>query len=214
MRLRLRRDRQLPLAIVAGGVLLLGILYTILYTLTLPGPWASLLELAPGALAVLILLLGGDFRPRDLYLRFAPLSWKGIGVLAAMSLILLAPVLPAVQSGWWEGFIPLRILVYAPASAVAQELYFRASLLPLLRRLLSGRRWAPLALHALLFGVWHVPRAYLSAPVDPLPGTLGVAFVTLIAGLGWGWQVQHDRTLVWAVTQHTLFLMIMSLFGL
>jgi hypothetical protein len=53
----------------------------------------------------------------------------------------------------------------------------------------------------------------MTAPVAPAPATFAVAVVTFLAGLGWGWQVQHDRTIVWTVAQHILFLMLMSLFG-
>jgi thiol:disulfide interchange protein len=42
---------------------------------------------------------------------------------------------------------------------------------------------------------------------------IAVAAVTFLAGLGWGWQVQHDKTIVWTLAQHILFLMLMSFFG-
>ena len=54
----------------------------------------------------------------------------------------------------------------------------------------------------------------MGAPIAPLPAAIAVALVTALAGLGWGWQVQHDRTVVWALTQHIVFLMVMSLFGM
>jgi hypothetical protein len=41
-----------------------------------------------------------------------------------------------------------------------------------------------------------------------------IAAVLFIAGYGWGWQVHKDRTLVWAILQHSTFLIAMSLFGL
>ena len=39
-----------------------------------------------------------------------------------------------------------------------------------------------------------------------------IAMVLFAAGCGWGWQVQKDKTVVWAIGQHSLFLMLMSMF--
>jgi membrane protease YdiL (CAAX protease family) len=71
-------------------------------------------------------------------------------------------------------------------------------------------------LQAVLFGLWHAPKAYLGTPAGASPwvGAIALSVVPFLAGLGWGWQVQRDRTIVWAMGQHIIFLMIMSLFGM
>jgi membrane protease YdiL (CAAX protease family) len=33
---------------------------------------------------------------------------------------------------------------------------------------------------------------------------LAVLLVPFVCGLGWGWQVQRDRTVAWAMLQHSL----------
>lgn len=35
----------------------------------------------------------------------------------------------------------------------------------------------------------------------------------VVLAMSWGWQVQRDRTAIWAMIQHSLFLMLMSLFA-
>jgi hypothetical protein len=37
---------------------------------------------------------------------------------------------------------------------------------------------------------------------------------TSLAGLAWGWQVEHNRTVFWTTLHYSLLLMVMSLFGL
>jgi hypothetical protein len=48
--------------------------------------------------------------------------------------------------------------------------------------------------------------------IPTLPAALMVAIVLFLAGCGWGWQVQQDRTVVWAMLQHSLFHVLISLF--
>jgi membrane protease YdiL (CAAX protease family) len=203
------RGRRLRLETAVGVVAALWVVYTIVYSSplhdTLPGVF---LELVPGALGVGVLLAAG-FRWQDCYLRLGPLSRKGLLALIAVCPVLLGPLL----SSQWSGFRPLPMLVYGPASGFVQELFFRATLLPALMRVFRRRPWPAILVHAVLFGLWHVPRALTTAPVAPVPATFAVAVATFLAGLGWGWQVQHDRTIVWTVAQHILFLMLMSLFG-
>jgi membrane protease YdiL (CAAX protease family) len=203
------QGRQLRLGAAVGIVIALWVVYTVVYSSplhdTLPG---AFLELVPGVLGVGVLLAAG-FRWQDCYLRLAPMSRKGLLALIAVCPVLLGPLL----SSQWVGFRPLPMLVYGPASGFAQELFFRATLLPALMRVFRHRPWLAILAHAALFGLWHVPRALMTAPVAPVPATFAVAAVTFLAGLGWGWQVQHDKTIVWTVAQHILFLMLMSLFG-
>jgi hypothetical protein len=33
---------------------------------------------------------------------------------------------------------------------------------------------------------------------------VAVMLVPFLSGIGWGWQVQHDRTVVWTMVQHSL----------
>jgi hypothetical protein len=141
------------------------------------------------------------------YLRPAPLSRAGAAALVATTLLLL-PILGS--SSGWTGWRPLAALVGAPASGLAQELYFRASLLPALERVLPERRRLALLLHALLFVGYHL-RTFLLLPSLAIGAV--VATVLFLAGVGWGWQVQRDRTVVWAVAQHAGFLVLMSGFG-
>jgi membrane protease YdiL (CAAX protease family) len=95
-------------------------------------------------------------------------------------------------------------LVYAPASAVGQELFFRSALLVALGRVWPGDARLALVGQALAFALWHV-RAFRVAPLAP---AVGVFVVTFVAGLLWGMQVRRDRTVLYAVLQHALFLAI------
>ena len=197
------------LCTAAGIVIALWGAYTVVYTSPLDDGLGAILELIPGVLGIVILLAAG-LRPQDLYLRVGPVSGRGLAVLAVVVLLLIPPLL----SGQWVGFRLLPVLVYAPASGVAQELFFRAALLPALVKVLGRRPGLAITLHALLFAVWHVPLSLMTAPVAPVPATIAITLVTFLAGMGWGWQVHRDRTLIWALGQHIFFLMMMALFGL
>lgn len=186
--------------------LAMAIAYTVLDTLQPQEPILSILAFIPGAVSLAALFAAGLTRA-DTNLRLARLSWPGAGVLAAVTVLML-PILGSSTSfiGWqW-----LPALVYAPASGIAQELYFRSSLLPALERVLPGRRTIALLLHSAIFIGFH----YRTFQALPSVGVaVLVAVVLFAAGCGWGWQVQRDRTVVWAMVQHSLFLMLMSMFG-
>jgi membrane protease YdiL (CAAX protease family) len=107
------------------------------------------------------------------------------------------------------GWSWLPALLYAPASGIAQELYFRSSLLPALERALPGRPAAALFAHAAVFVGFHY-RTFAAVP--SLPPAILVATVLFLAGCAWGWQVQRDGTVLWAMIQHSLFLTAMSRF--
>jgi membrane protease YdiL (CAAX protease family) len=128
-------------------------------------------------------------------------------VLAATTLLLL-PILGASTS--WNGWDWIPALIYAPASGIAQELYFRSSLLPGLERAFNGRRTLALLVHSAIFIGFHF-RTFRS--IGSFIPILIVAFVLFLAGCGWGWQVQRDRTVVWSMIQHSFFLVLMSMFG-
>jgi hypothetical protein len=94
-----------------------------------------------------------------------------------------------------------------PASGIAQVLYFRSALLPALERGLGQRDWA-LGISALMFSLFHAGM-FTVAPVGAALAGLGVTFAV---GIGWGWQVQQDRTVVWAMLHHSILQMILRLF--
>jgi hypothetical protein len=191
--------RRLSLPAAASLVGALWVPYTVLNTLY-PGPIVTYsLGLACAGLALSTLRLAGMTR-EELFVGLGPLSRRGAAVLAALSLFI--PL--ALLAGRGQPWNVLDDLVYAPASGVAQELYFRSALLPVLLTLCPARPARGIALQALLFALWHA-RAYRAVPAGPATGVLAVAFV---GGLLWGWQVWHDRTVVYAAVQHTLFLII------
>jgi hypothetical protein len=192
-----------PLAIVITLVMAAG--YTLLDILQLTEPTQSLLAFIPGGISLLV-LLGAGMSRFHLNLRLAPISKPGLIVLGATTLLLL-PILGS-NSGW-TGWRWLPALAYAPASGIAQELYFRAALLPSLQRAVGGRKTIALLLHSVIFIGFHF-RTFQAIPTPPL--TALVALVLFLAGCGWGWQVQRDRTVVWAMLQHSLFLVVMSMF--
>jgi hypothetical protein len=118
----------------------------------------SILEFVPGVLGVIILTSAGLSR-RDCYLRLRPLSKRGLVVLIATTPLLI----PVLLSGTWMGWNPLAALVYEPASAIAQELFFRSILLPALYIAFKNRFVLALLFHSLLFStsfpffsLWHI----------------------------------------------------------
>jgi membrane protease YdiL (CAAX protease family) len=178
--------------------------YTALVSLQLPDALSAFLELAPGVLGIGLLVYLG-FSWRGCYLLPAPLSRKG-----ALALGVFLPLLiPILVTGHWVGWSWMPALVYAPVSAIGQELFFRGTLLPAMIRVLPGRPRLAVCLQAVLFALWHLPLALATAP---LPGVIAVTVVTFLGGVIWGWQVHHDRTLYWAMAQHVLYLVLMSLF--
>jgi hypothetical protein len=165
-----------------------------------PGPavtYAAGLCLA--ALALGALGLAG-ITPRHCCVRVAPLSRRGAAILLALSCFIPLALVAGRGQPWdWLGD-----LVFAPASALAQELYFRAALLYVLARLFQDRLRRAILLQAALFALWHA-RAF--RVVAPAPA-LGVLALTLAAGLLWGWQVKRDATVLYAAAQHALFLIV------
>lgn len=197
---------RLPFIAALVITLLMGLVITVLDVLQPAEPILSILAFLPGIISLLVLFASGLTRD-ELRLRFARLSRPGLLALGAVTVLLL-PILGS--SNGWTGWQWLPALVYAPASGIAQELYFRGSLLPALERALPGRKTAALLLHALVFIGYHL-RTFRALP--SLPMGLLVAAVLFTAGCGWGWQVQRNRTLFWAMLQHSLFLVLMSMFA-
>jgi len=179
-------------------------LYTIVYTISINAILGTFLEIIPGLLGIIILLKSG-FTAQELYLYRAKISLKGF-LLLTIFLIALVPIL---LTGEWIGFDPVQMLLIAPIGGITQELFFRACLLPFLIHLFEGRSFIALIVHACLFSIWHIPLVFSQAP---LTGAIGVTFVTLIGGMIWGGQVQLDKTIYWAMGQHIIYLMLMSMF--
>jgi hypothetical protein len=186
--------RRFPRA--ARIVLSLWAPYVVLNTIY-PGPaltYGLSLLIACSALGV---LWWAGLSPDGCFLRRRRLSARGALLLALLSLFL--PL--AYLAGLWHTFHALDALVYAPASAIAQELYFRAALLSVLLRQPGGERRA-VPLQALLFSLWHARAFRLTSP----PVAAAVLAVVFFGGLLWGCQVARDRTVCYAIVQHTLFL--------
>jgi membrane protease YdiL (CAAX protease family) len=175
--------------------------YTILQTLFVMGTfsdtWSAIFGFLPGLLGLGVLLAAGLSR-RECFLRVQPLSRRGLAALAAVFVFALAAILPLSV---WQGWSWRAALLYAPASGISQELFFRSVLLPALLLVLKGRRALALVLHSVLFGLWHIGPLFLGAPPWAV---LAVMFVPFLSGLGWGWQVLRDRTVLWAMIQHSL----------
>ena len=193
------RAVRLPIPIAAWIVVGLAAPYILLNTL-FPGPALSYtLGMALALLALFALLLAG-ITPQALGLRLALPSRQGALVLALLLVFIPGALLAgrAQPLGWLDD------LVYAPASALAQELYFRAALLVALRQLARGNTRLALALQAALFALWHI-RAF---EVATIAQALAVLALTFLAGLLWGWQAQRDRTILYTFLQHTLFLIV------
>lgn len=200
---------QIPVAI--GLLFLLWVGYTVLQSLFLVLQYdraqVSILEFIPGILGVGILLKAG-FSKADCYLRLAWPSWKGLFMLAAFSL-----VWPFVlSSGRWTGWDWQAALVQG-AGGISQELFFRAALLPALLVLFKNRPLPALLLHVVLFAIWHAG-AFLITPAELIAGPIAIVSLSLVAGLVWGWQTIHDRTILWAMIHHSLLWVVGSMFYL
>jgi membrane protease YdiL (CAAX protease family) len=185
-----------------GIVIGLWLVYTVLQTLSvvykMDGIWSAIAGFVLGLLAVGVLLSAG-LSAAECYLQVRRLSWAGLAVLVAVAALALAAILPV---GTWQGWNWLAALVYAPAGGFAQELFFRSALLPAMHLALKKERpWWALLLHALLFGVWHIAPLFVGAPPWAVAAVMLVPFV---CGIGWGWQVRRDRTVLWAMVQHSL----------
>lgn len=178
--------------------------YTLIYTIQLNEIAGTFLEFIPGVLGISFLLFN-RYTLRQLFLTKARLSFKGALLLCVFFLVLI----PILVTGEWVGFDLIDMFLIAVLGGISQELFFRNTLLPYCIRVLKGRRILALVIHAILFSLWHLPLILIEAP---LAGVIGVMIVTFIGGLMWGGQVQRDGTVYWAMGQHILYLMLMSMF--
>jgi len=192
-----------PLALGILAVLYVG--FTAVEFFQPSEPFYALTSLAIAVVAVVVLRMGGYSATR-LRIGVAPLSLRG-GLLLLAATLLMLPILGS--STGFVGWRWLPALVYAPASGIAQELFFRAALLPALERATGGRGLLALAAHATLFVMWHL-RTFTLLP--SLAIGLVVTTVLFSAGMAWGGQVQRDGTVVWSIAQHSAFLVVMSMF--
>lgn len=183
------------------------LMYVVLFLLYLPEPWASILGFAPGLFSVGLLLWSG-FSHEDCYLKRKMISGKGFVAL----ILMFIPMVPVVYVGLTEfksiSWDWIAVLIYAPASGIAQELYFRSSLLPVFEKMLGSKVYG-LLVCSLFFSLFHVGM-FMVAPSGTAVSAL---VVTFIVGMGWGWQVQHDGTVFWAMIHHSLLQMILRLFA-
>ncbi len=189
-------------------VLLIWLAYSVLQTLSvvwhLDETWVAIGEFVPGLFAIIVLFAAG-LTGKDCYLRSARLSWAGLAVLVAILIVAPAVILPFAQ---WRGWSWSAALVQG-SGGVSQELFFRAALLPVLLAIFKTHPTLALILHSALFGLWHIAPLFMGAP---LPIALAIMLVPFICGIGWGWQVKHDGTVIWAMAQHSLILVMMSMF--
>lgn len=199
-------SRRAAVILALAAWLLYSVLQTLLVLERLSEAQMAFFGFAPGLLAVGALLAAG-FSRAELYLRVAPLSRRGFVTLTAVFVLALSVLIP---SGAWQGWSWTAALVYAPAGGVAQELFFRAALLPALLVVFDQQTRRALWAHAVLFSLWHIGPLFSGAPLIIVAAILCVTFVS---GLGWGWQVQHDKTVIWAMIQHSLIWVIGSQFA-
>jgi membrane protease YdiL (CAAX protease family) len=206
LRLMKAEDKNLQGHISLVLILVIWICFTVLFALYLPEPYASLVGFLPGLAGVGVLLWSG-FSPRDCYLSLKYPSRAGGLMLVLLTLSMLPVAWSSLEAGGWAGLNAWQLLVFAPASGIAQELYFRSALLPALETVFS-RRLALLGSSA-LFALFHLGMLRV-APIWAVGSALGLTF---FVGLGWGWQVQRDRTVLWAMAHHALLQMILRLFA-
>lgn len=201
----MNQSKGLRLGFVVVVIFLIWIAYTAIYTFAPGGILSAGLDLAPGLAGIMFLTMGAGFKLQECYLRPARVSAKGLILL----LLFLFALIPILVTGHFVGWDWKAGFLYAPASGVAQELFFRASLLPVTMRLFKTNRLLGVLVQSVLFVAWHIPLAFMKAP---LPGAVGIIVVTFIGGMVWGWQVQRDKTVYWAMGQHIIYLILMSLF--
>jgi len=206
------------------SLLLLWFGYTALFALYIPEPAGALLGFIPGLLGTALLCgfklpfpnarrLSSDTSSTSwgatCFLRFAPLSRVGLAVMAGMLLLMIPVIISGLQESGWIGWDWVSVLVFALASGVSQELFFRSALLPGLLLQYPGRPKLALLLQALLFALFHAGMFTVAPPSAALCAML----VTFLAGLGWGYQVYRDQTVLWAMLHHAFLQVILRGFA-
>lgn len=197
-------NQKLTFRVTLWVIILLWIFNVALFALYLDEPYASVFGFLPGILGVIVLFVAG-FRREECYLRFGWISWAGLGVYILMLSLMIPVVLTGIKSVSWTGWDWVIMLIYAPASGISQELFFRSTLLPTLKRAFPDKVFMSLILSSMMFALYHAGM-FVVAPAGVAAGGL---VVTFMAGMGWGWQVGRDRTVLWAMVHHTLLQMIL-----
>jgi len=197
-----RLDR-VRLGFALSIALVMALAYTVHDGVQIGEPLFSLASFLPGLLSIGALLAAGVSRD-ECGLAVRRLSRAGLVVLA-LTFLLLLPILLSGTATRWD---PLAALIYAPASGIAQELFFRAALLPALINAMAGHRQRALVLHCLIFVAYHFRTFRSIGAVGP---SIAVGAVLFLASLAWGWESQRDRTILWTSIQHSIFLAAMSL---
>ena len=191
-----------------GIILLLGFAYVVHFASYQHGLIYELLRFVPGLLGVCVLLASG-FTTKTCYLQFALISKQGIVIYVVMFLLMAPVVITGLQAGGWVGIDWRLIFIDAPIDAIAQELYFRAALLPALILAIPRMPRLALGLHAIIFAFYHIGMFR----VAPTGAVVFAMLLTFLVGLGWGWQVKRDSTVIWAMIHHTLLQIILKLFA-
>jgi hypothetical protein len=192
---------------VIGSILLLWLTYTVHFATYKSGLIYESLRFVPGVIGVGMLLASGC-SIKECFLKVAPISRLSMVVYALMLLLMTPVVLTGLEMGGFSGIDLKLILLAAPIDAITQELYFRAALLPALLIALPRMPRLALGLQALLFAVYHIGMLR----VAPVGVAISAMMLTFLVGLGWGWQVQRDGTVIWAMAHHTLLQIILKLF--
>ena len=186
-------------------ILFLWAIYTALQILFLDQPIVDLIGFLSGIVAILVLLTSG-FSLANCYLRWASISKKGLYLYIAILTFWVVIVLPTGGNPHWDW---QSVFIFAPATSVAQEIFFRSALLPILIVTFKGNFRHALLLHSILFGIWHMGVFTTDAPIG---AAFFVVLVPTLISLAWGWQVHRDGTVVWAILHHTILQIIMRLF--
>ncbi|HSF82676.1 MAG TPA: CPBP family intramembrane glutamic endopeptidase [Anaerolineales bacterium] len=200
------RIHSFQFALAAVGMLWLA--YTGLFALYLNKGLETLLDPLPGLLGVGVLRAMGLTR-KDCYLRFAAPSKKGTLVLVGMFGLAVPIVWSGLAQGSWVGVKWDEALLFAPLSGISQELFFRATLLPVLLLAFRGKPISGLLISSGLFSLYHAGMFRVAPAGAALTGLL----VTFLYGLGLGWQVQHNRSVVWAMLHHAAMQAILRMFA-
>ncbi len=185
--------------------LLLWGIYTTFQIIYLDQPFVDLIGFLAGTLAIAVLLSSG-FTLSDCYLRVAPISKRGAWLFIAIFFLWLGIVLPTGGKPQWDW---RSIFIFAPATSIAQELFFRSALLPALLHSLKGNFRRALFIHSILFAIWHLGVLTTGAPPAAV---MMVILVPFLISFSWGWQVHRDGTILWAILHHTSLQIIMRMF--
>jgi membrane protease YdiL (CAAX protease family) len=185
--------------------LLLWGIYSTFQIIFLDQPFVDLIGFLAGILAIAVLLTSG-FSLTDCHLRFAPISKRAAWLYVVIFLLWLGVVLPTGGKPHWDW---QAIFIFAPATAIAQEIFFRSALLPVLFHTLKGNFGWALFIHSILFAIWHMGVLTTNAPPA---AAMAVILVPFLISFAWGWQVHRDRTVLWAILHHTLLQMVMRIF--